>query len=396
MSQLYTQGVANAYEPMQDGLIPQDVASVAREWFPNRHPLYLRFRHESIGSDSWTYTNQGFRPRSTRLTANINDSVTAVPVLDATMFEVDDILKIDNEYMLVTAITDATHLAVTRAYAGTTAAAHTAGSSPNQLVVWLISNARTGYQEDVAAMIRTHEAYTNWVQTVQSAYKVGGSFQANTNYLGGSVTPLAREKMDCMRRVLDQIEVALYYGRKIPRDSATAKPATAGLEQQIVSNNFYQPTNYAAYTPADFIRDTIQPICDAGGSPTHMLLSTDWLSGLYTWGGQSVRTTVEESVLGVNVTSIQVPFLNNVVGIIAPLLRKGTAIVLTEPEVAIKVKRELFDKPRGSRGDADGGDMILEAGLELEVESHHAMVSGITGFTVPANVNVVVNVPEPA
>ncbi|MBN9183526.1 MAG: hypothetical protein J0I66_11145 [Microbacterium sp.] len=66
---------------------------------------------------------------------------------------------------------------------------------------------------------------------------------------------------------------------------------TAGLNSVIVTNNTVQPTNYASYKPDDMIRDTVQKIFDAGGNPTHALVSTDWMAGLYKWGVSSVRTT---------------------------------------------------------------------------------------------------------
>jgi hypothetical protein len=56
-------------------------------------------------------------------------------------------------------------------------------------------------------------------------------------------------------------------------------------------------------------------------------------------------------------------------------------IALTSEEALMAMKRPLFDKPRGSRGDSTEGDIIAEAAIELHNESHHAWVSGITGFS---------------
>jgi len=57
-------------------------------------------------------------------TALDSTSSTAVDVADAYRYRVGSIIKVDNEAMYVSAITDATTLAVTRGYKSTTAATH--------------------------------------------------------------------------------------------------------------------------------------------------------------------------------------------------------------------------------------------------------------------------------
>jgi hypothetical protein len=56
----------------------------------------------------------------------ITDSVTTITT--AATFEVFDLIKVDSEYMLVTAVTAGVSITVTRAQLGTTAAAHLAGA----------------------------------------------------------------------------------------------------------------------------------------------------------------------------------------------------------------------------------------------------------------------------
>jgi hypothetical protein len=377
-----SQAVANVHDPASAGFIPEDVWSVALNWFPNRHPLLTRFEHQHVGSDTFKFANEKFRPRRVLMTADVNNSATSITVDDSSIIEPDDVVKIENEYLLVTASagTAPGALTVARGHAGTTAASHTAGSG---LPVHLITNTRTGYQENVAPLSRTHEAFTQQTQTAMSAYAVGGSLQADTNYMGGGATPLVREKMAALQRVLDNLEVSFYRGRKVLRGNASAKPASAGLEQILTTNNFVAPPNYTAYKPSDFVRDAIQSIFDAGGEPTHMLVSTDFLSGFFAWGMPAVRTSPQETVLGIKIRRFAVPFLEEIEGVVAPLLPRGTVVVLSEPEVRIRMKREVFDKPRGSDGDAFRGDIIGEGAIEVDNEAHHAWVTGITGFAAP-------------
>ena len=84
---------------------------------------------------------------------------------------------------------------------------------------------------------------------------------------------------------------------------------------------------------------------------------------------------------GVKINMFEVPFSARQSRLSsAPLMRNGDFFGLADQEVAIRMKRELFDKPRGSRGDALEGDMIMEGAIELENENHHTFVSGVTGW----------------
>ena len=47
----------------------------------------------------------------------------------------------------------------------------------------------------------------------------------------------------------------------------------------------------------------------------------------------------------------------------------------------MRMKRNEFWNPRGSRGDAFEGDWIAEGAIEIENPSHHAWVEGITAFS---------------
>ena len=56
-------------------------------------------------------------------------------------------------------------------------------------------------------------------------------------------------------------------------------------------------------------------------------------------------------------------------------------MALTSAEIRFRVKRNEFWNPRGVRGDAVEGDWIAEGAIELENESHHAWLEGVTAFS---------------
>lgn len=372
----YDSGIVTPYNSANSGVIPQDVFGVAINWFVNRTPLTARLPKLAVGSASFLITNDNYRPRSDVLTAANSDTSTAtVTVADTSRYTVGDVIEVDTETFLVTAISSSTVLAVTRGYAGSSAATHSNGAT-----VYLLTNARTGGEVDISAISRIPTPVTQYVQTIQHAYQVAGSLQSKTNYVSGLGTPLQRDKMLAMQNCMDDFEGASYYGKGVALAASTTKPGMKGLRTLISTNNTTSPTNAAAYKPSDLIRDTIQKCFDGGGNPDLLLVSSDFLTGMATWGHAVQRLDAGATVFGTPIDVFEAPFLTGVSIIPAPLLRSGTAICLTSAEVRDRIARPLVDKPRGSRGDAEEGDMIMEGAIELDNEAHHAWVSGITAF----------------
>jgi hypothetical protein len=375
---LYEGGPLSQYSAFNAAVIPNDVFGVAINWFVNRTPLISRLPKLPTGAPQFLVTNDNYRPRSNPMSNGgvLASGATSVIVSDASIFDVGDVIQIESEYCLVTATNSATGtLTIARGYAGTTAANHN-----DLLPVYLVSNSRTGAEVNVTSVSRIPQAVTQYCQTVQHAYQVGGALQADTNYKSGFATPLDRDRMLAMQHVMDDFESACYYGRGVPLSAATSRPLMKGLQSLIQTNNTTTPTNAAAYKPSDLVRDTMQACFNGGGSPSVLLVSTDFLSGLAVWGQAAMRVKAGDTAFGTPIDLFEAPFLLGISIIAAPLLRSGTAICLSDAEVRIRLKREMIDKPRGSRGDAYEGDIIMEGAIELDNEAHHAWVSGVTAF----------------
>lgn len=379
---LYEGGPLTQFTALNAGVVPNDVFGVAINWFVNRTPLISRLPKLPVGSPQFLVTNDNYRPRSNPMNNSgaLTAAATSVTVADATIFDVGDVIQIDQEYMLVTGTpnsgaTTGNVLNITRGYAGTTAAAHN-DLSP----VYLVSNSRTGAEVNLTSISRIPQAVTQYCQTVQHAYQVGGALQTDSNYVTGFATPLDRDRMLAMQHVMDDFESACYYGKGVPITQAASRPLMKGLASLIQTNNVSAPTNAAAYKPSDLVRDTLQACFNGGGNPTVLLVSTDFLSGFAVWGHAAMRLNAGSNVFGTPIDLFEAPFLSGVSIIPAPLLRPGTVICLSDHEVRIRLKRAMVDKPRGSRGDAFEGDIIMEGAIELDNEAHHAWVSGVTAF----------------
>lgn len=390
MTTAYEQGPLTQYSAYAAGIIPPDVLGIAINWFVNRTPLISRLPKVPVGSPNFLITRDNYRPRSVAIATiadNSNTTITITPttsgawtVSDSSIFDVGDVVQVESEYMLVTSPGNNTGnntIVVTRGYAGSSATSHA-----NTAAMYLVGNSRTGAETEVKSVSRIPQTQTQWCQTVQHVYQVGGSLQADTNYVTGFASPLDRDRMLAMQHVMDDFESSCYYGPGVALTggSASTRPVMYGLNNLIVTNNTTSPTNAAAYKPSDLVRDTIQKAFDNGGNPNFLLVSTDFLTGFGVWGSPLVRLDAGATVFGVAIDQFEAPFLDGITVVPAPLLRAGTAICLAEPEIRVRLKRPMFDKPRGSRGDATEGDIIMEGAIELDNEAHHAYVSGITGF----------------
>lgn len=376
MAQYTAQLPTTPWDSVNAGVIPVDVFGVAINYNINRTPLTSRLPKAPVGSLSFNITNDAFRPRSSTLGAAIADTTgTSVTASDGSIYDVGDVIQTGGEFLLITAISGNT-LTVVRGYAGTTAA-----TASNGAVTYLITNSRTGAEVDISAMSRIPAVVTQYCQTIQKATSVGGALNSATNYVSGYGPPIRRDKYMAMQHCMDDFESAMLYGKGVAIASSTTKPAMKGIRTLIATNLVTSPTNASAYKPSDLIRDTIQPCYNAGGVPSLLVASSNILSGLSVWGQNAQRLEAGATAFGTPIELFTVSFIPGLPIIVDPMLRPGTVVCLSADEVRIRMKRNLHEKPRGSRGDAEESDFIMEGAVELDNESHHAWVEGITGFS---------------
>lgn len=347
----------------------------------NRHPLFMRLDQARLNAPEFRTTTRGYVPRSTLMndSSGIDNAVTTMVVADASIFQPEgDVIEIENEQMLVTAVNYGTNtLTITRAYGGTSAASHA-----DALAVYRISNTRRGNEVDVDPVSASPTILTQYGQTIQIPYAIGGVQEAYTNLAlpPGVTSALGLERAQAMMKFGDDLETALLYGRGVALGSTTARPQMIGLRSLLTTNNTAGPQSAASYKPSDLARDLTQKCLEGGGAPDVILAASNFQVGLQTWGVPLTRLPAGATQFGVSIDIWSAPFMNDMTWIYHPLLRAGTIIALTSREVNLMVTRQVFDKPRGSRGDAYEGDIIGTYSLRVDNEAHHAYVSGVTGF----------------
>lgn len=378
MPSAYLQGIQGVLDHQSQ--IRNDIHVVATNWFVNRCPLVTRLPRTPVASTTFSLINSGFRSRYLTLASAATAIADTLTLADASSLMVGDVFEMaSGERVEVTDAPDvvANTVKVKRAVEGTTAAT---GAVNDQL--FLIGNSRTGGETEQKAVVLRPVGVDQFCQTWQHPVQVAGSLQATLGYSAptGIRTPFDHYKMDALQNLMDDMEVASYYGRG-EAPSSNGRPKQKGLKTLLASNKVTAPTNAAAYKPTDLIRDTLEKCRTKGGEPDVLILSTNFMTGLATWGHAAQRIDAGVNVFGVPIEVFEAPFLGGISIIEAPLLKAGTAICLTSSEVRLRMKRNEFWNARGNRGDVIEGEWVAEGAIEVENESHHAWVEGISGFS---------------
>lgn len=366
-----------------------DVTVAIRNWYANRNPLYTRLRHVPTDRVDFLMYTHKYRQRSTTLGAAIvaNTNPLTVTLADASFLMNHDVLEIvDTNTGNMERVQCAADPASTTTVSIKRGVSNTSilSSAANGSIVNLIGNSRTGSEVNQTGLTTVGASRTQYCQTFQFPVQVGGSAQTTRAAVmpGGIESPFDFNKTMQLQNMVDDIEESIYVGiGEAPNDAAGTTAKMNGLKSIITTNNVTAPTNAAAYKPADFIRDTVQAARTGGGEPDLLVLSTNWMGGLATWGMAVQRIPAGETDFGTPIEVFEAPFLNGMTIIEAPLLPAYTAICLTSSEVYIRPKRNAFWQPRGVRGDMAEGDWIAELAVELVNESHHAWLQGVTAFS---------------
>jgi hypothetical protein len=378
MPNAYLQGIQTAIENQAE--IRNNIYVVASNWFVNRCPLVTRVPRLPVGSTTFTIVSRGYRPRTATLASNVAAGDSQITLTDVSSFMNGDVLELASgerveligDPNLVT-----NTVAVRRGAEGSTPASGSANDT-----IRLIGNSRTGAEVNQLGVALQPVGVAQYCQTWQHPVQVGGSLQASSAFerYPGARSPFDQYKMDALQNLMDDMESSAYYGRG-EDPSVSGRPKQKGLRTLLTSNLTVNPVSAAAYTPTDFIRDTLQQCRINGGEPDVLLVSPNFMTGLATWGQAVQRIDAGVNVFGTPIDIFEAPFLGGVSIIEATLLKPFTAICLTSGEVRMRMKRNEFWNPRGVRGDAYEGDWIAEGAIEVDNQAHHAWVEGITAFS---------------
>ena len=295
MPNAYLQGIQGAFDNQSQ--IRNDIYVVASNWFVNRCPLVTRIPRVPVGSTTFTIVSRTFRSRIAMVAVAVAASDAQITLVDASPFMNGDVLELaSGERVEITGDPNLStnSIPVRRGAEGTTP-----GTAAVNDAVRLIGNSRTGSEVNQSGVALRPVGVPQYCQTWQHPVQVGGSLQASAAYQTspGVRTPLEQNKMDALQNLMDDMEVSTYYG--LGEDpSVSGRPKQKGLRSLLTSNLTANPTNAGAYKATDFIRDTMQQCRINGGDPDVLLVSSNFMTGLATWGQAAQRIDAGVNVFG--------------------------------------------------------------------------------------------------
>lgn len=206
----------------------------------------------------WTETALAARGETITLADGV---ATTVTVSDARIYQVDELLRCENEVMLITAIASATTLTVTRGYGGTTGAAHAAK------MAYSLGAADPEGDDAPAGIADSGARLYNYSQIFTRAVTLTVDEIAQLSTEGN---PMNKQLERRFIEVNRQLAKALFYGVRF-EDTGGAKPrrGMGGLKQFVTTN----VTNVAGALTIAAIDAQILNIVNAGGNPKILAVS---------------------------------------------------------------------------------------------------------------------------
>lgn len=204
----------------------------------------------------WTETALAARGETVTLA---DGSGTTLTVADAYIYQVNELLRIENEIVRITALASATTLTIVRAYAGTTGAAH---SSKTAFSVGVAdpenSDAPAGIQDSASRLY-------NYVQTFTRGVELSNDEIAQLSTEGNPLNGQLERRFIEINR---QLARALFYG--VRHEDSTNKIHVMGGLKQFVTTNV---TNVAGALTLAAIDAQVLNIVEAGGDPKVIVMS---------------------------------------------------------------------------------------------------------------------------
>lgn len=338
---------------------------------PSDTPLQLLLPKLQVGAVSASWVEDSLTPLTTQLNEALDDSETAVDVDDGTLFddEVDTIIRVDQEYMIVTGVSTNT-LTVTRGYGSTTPAIHA-----DNAIVHIVSQVQHEGADAKKATANARTKPSNYVQTFSRTIEVSGVQEA-IKKLGGITSEVDYQVMQAMRQLALELEKTLIMGVKAQVGNGSSTYRTMGGLWSMISTN---RTSDSGSIDTTAIEADIKKIWDAGGIPRAILCSGGMAQSISNLYASRVINDVLTTIGGFKVTSIINPLASGPIAIIPHrLVAEGEYFMLDTERIALGYLRPFYMKPLAQDGDAEkrwiGGDYTLE----LMNETAHAYRYGFS------------------
>ena len=304
----------------------------------------------------------------TKVNGAVTNVATSVVVVDGSIFRANDVVKIGDELLKVTAVASNT-LTVARGYAGTTAAA----INDQTKVEFQFSEGVEG-ADARAARYKARAQKSNKTQIFDDTVQLSGTAQAVTQY--GISDLYEYEKQKKQLELALQLEKALING--VAYENGNVRQM-AGVRSFIQSN---VTDASAAAVSANLLNDSLQSIYEKGGFASggnfKIMVPAKQKRAISAIDNNKLYITQAENSRGQVVDQFVSDFGQFEIVLNNNLDAKELLIVDTN-RMAIRplVGREFFHKYMGDQGDYVTGTLVGEYTLEFKQEKAHARIKNL-------------------
>jgi len=354
-----TVGIAIDMAPVIELIDPFDVGLLSYIGMDSLENPATAIKHE------WMEDN--LRPLTDTVNEALDNSETDVTVLDDTIFRKYDLVKVDDELMLVTAVTTLT-LTVTRGYAGSTAATHS-----DQATIEIIAPLAVEGGDAGTARSTVKAGLYNYRQIFEDVVQVSSTLEAIAQWAPGS--EYARQLMKTMRVLFIQMDKSLIYGK--PYVGTASAPGTLGGLLHYITTHVTAAAG--AQLSEALYRDLLLDIYDDGGNPGCAIMTLKQKQAQNLFLDPSRRTGFEQRVAGSVVDSYM--WDNGVIdSVIDRWMPQDSVFVLEKqyigfgPAMGQVLGHEILPKDSRLR---QKGQITGEYTAEVKNEQAHGILDGL-------------------
>ncbi len=299
----------------------------------------------------------------------IATDATSITVADASLFKDGDVIKIDDELMVVSAVntTSNTISLYSRSYGGTNAT-HT-----TLAVISIVGQARLeGDDADFSAMTDITAPY-NYTSIFQDALKVTGTAEKISQFgIANEFDYQSKKKLPHLFRLIDR---AIFHGIRAAGSAST--PRSFGGLGVFITDNTAAAGGAIAKVKID---DLMESIFNDGGNPDVLCLNPSVARDLKDILDTSSFVRVDQSVNSLGTAPIQAVVTQY--GTLRLLMDRfcpvGTAYALDTRKVGMYTLRPFAWKELALVGDSRKGEVVGEFSLMVANDKAHGKITGIT------------------
>ena len=304
------------------------------------------------------------------LDGSITSTTVTITVDDGTDFKIGDVLLVDSEYLVVSAVNTSTQVLTvySRTYGGTQA------THADNAVISIVGMARLEGAESDAGPVTDVTTRSFYTQIFQDEVKVSRTQNQITQYgIGNEFDYQAAKKVPHLMRLLERSSIRGVSSA----GSATAPRSFAGFHTLINVSGANTVSAGGAVVQADF-EDVLEACYNDGGKPSMAFVSPanmQVIKNLYD-SSAYLRVDRTDTVIGMTVTRVSTPF-GDVDLVIDRWMPDSFIDILDPNHIGLVTLYPFTQEPLAKTGDYERGEVVGEFGLVVRHpnKAHGAIVS---------------------